>query len=143
MLRVVIAIAFAMISCHASAWSSPKEAVERFAAFDFNGGRLDSWDEYETNYTYMPDDYDEPGWDAVVVVEKFSVGEPVCSARRCAVPVTYQLVPTKSLNDRYAVSHESGGSEVLTFDVIEKHGVWKIDPSPIQPRVSLEIYNNF
>jgi len=145
MLRSIIVIALTVVSTQAFAWSTPKEAVEKFVQFDLDGGRLSSkgWAEYIKKYVYVPVGYDEPGWDTVVLVERFSVDDPECVLDKCTVTVTYQLAPTKSLIGPSVMSHEAGGTEILKFSVINKSGVWKIDPTPTYPRISLEKYKPF
>ncbi|MCY0964161.1 hypothetical protein [Parathalassolituus penaei] len=142
MLRSIISAALIIVSFPTFAWDTPKEAVEKFVQFDLGGGRLSSnaWSEYLANYLHAPVGYEEPGWDSVVVVERFLVGNPECVSESCTVAVTYQLHPTKLLTGPPVVPHEAGGSETVKFSVSKKNGVWKIDPNPDYPRISIEKY---
>lgn len=142
--NTITLISLFSVTISAFAWDTPREAVTKFVEFDFNGGRLssDNWDKYTEKYLHASDDYEEPGWDTVVVVDKFSVGQPVCASDKCSVVVIYQLHPTRSLRGP-VVPHKNGGSDSLKFTVKNRNGVWKIEPDNLDyPRVSYQKYTH-
>jgi hypothetical protein len=150
MFKALMAIALSWVALPALAWNSPKEAVEKFVEFDFNGGRLlpVDWAAYLEKYLHINGDYDEPGWDMVTVIDGYSVGQPRCTASACAVSVKYRLRPIRLLNDRSVIPHRNGGTQSVRFTVKNKDGAWKVEPDPKRffpdyPRISDDTYQQW
>jgi len=123
----------------ANAWPTPREAVEQFLKFDMAGGRLSAWPFHE--YLAVADDYDEPGWDMVEVVESWKTGAIECSdSRTCTVSVTFTYARTASAKDAQVVAHPTGGTAALTFVAVEDKGQWRLKSSNGTPRISVAVY---
>jgi hypothetical protein len=110
--------------------STPEEVVALFCDMDFSGKRLSSltWSEI-LPYTTWPD---EPGWDTVLVVSKYSLSDVKRSNNTADITVEYHVV------GKY-------GTELLQMDKIEKvpfkviktENGWKIkSPDWMMPHVS-------
>ncbi len=133
---LVATLAFAST---ANAWSTPRVAVERFLKFEMAGGRLSAWPFHK--YLAVADDYDEPGWDMVEVVESWRIGAIQCSDNRtCRVSVTFAYARTASAKDSQIVAHPTGGTAAVAFVAVEDKGQWLLESSNGTPRISVTVY---
>lgn len=133
------------ISSAAVAWQTPQQAIDNYINFELNGGRLSSenYSEYENKYAHIPQDYEEGGWDSVIVVDSYSIGEPICKGKRCTSIVTFTLHPTEDLEGPPVVDNETGGIKKVKYTVLNKNGDWRIKPTGDYPIISLETYQKF
>jgi len=145
MFKPTLAIGLLVAASSAYAWKTPQEAVEKFAQFDADGGRLSSenWENYVGSIIHADEDHDEPGWDAVIVIDGFSVGKLNCKTVSCTVDVTYKLHPTKDLDSLPVIENEDGGTESVTYTVININGDWRVEADPDYPRISYKTFKSF
>ncbi len=133
---LVATLAFSSTAC---AWSSPREAVEQFLKFEMAGGRMSAWPFQK--YLAVADDYDEPGWDMVEVVESWRIGLIQCGNNRtCTVGVTFTYARTASAKGAQIVPHPSGGAAAVSFVAVEDKGQWLLKSSNGTPRISTAVY---
>jgi hypothetical protein len=120
----------AFLAASAHAWPTAQEAIDRFLAFELAGGRLRSWPFHQ--FLAVPEDYDEPGWDAVSVVRSHSVGPMQCEAAGCSVDVTFTYACMES--------RPQGGSEVVRYVAVQAGGSWLLESSNGHPRIAESEY---
>jgi hypothetical protein len=128
------------------AWETPKEALEQYLQFELNGGRLssDSFADYQNKYTHFPsDDYEEGGWDSVIVVSDVTIDQINCEANSCRAGLTFTRVPTDDLSGPRVVEEELDGPDSIEVVVENRAGDWRIQPIDNYPRISLETYERF
>lgn len=146
MLRTPLLV-LCLATCNlALAWNSPQQAIERFLSFELNGGRLTSanWKTYTEKYIAAPPDYDEPGWDQVTVVTSWKASNPRCTSKsRCTIEIRFTLLPTAELNDPGVTAHPDGGTEMLTYKLVEHKKDWRIKPEMSAPRILDTSYRKF
>jgi hypothetical protein len=128
----------ALISSSAWAWQTPDEALSQFLEFELSGGRLQKWE--FAQYLAVGKEYEEPGWDSVVLTRHYSATRMICKERLCSASVTFELVPTASLANAQVAPRPNGGTEVFTFYAIKNSGQWLIGPLNKPPHISEATY---
>ncbi len=139
-----------LISINSCAWNSPEAAVLELLKFDMSGGRLTStnWKKYTTEYLAdLPEGYDEPGWDAVTIVNSFRVSGVRCTEAHCKVEVEFELFPTSGLKPGPFNRHPAGGIEKIVYVALKRGASWKVraaqDPSElVGPHISIGTYKS-
>ncbi len=132
------------MTSHAFAWEMPSSAITEFLVFELGGGRLsgEKWTEYTAKYIAAPEDYDEPGWDVVTVVENNRILEVRCPfPTRCEATVEFTLFPTENLHDVYVVPHPNGGKKIKIYSIVKQGDSWLIEPDGSSPIISTQTYN--
>jgi hypothetical protein len=132
MRKAILVFLLGLTSCSAMAWETPEKAISEFLKFELDGGRLssDGWQDYTSKYIYAPEDYDEPGWDAVTVVVSYAISSINCSGTsNCEAEVIFDLFPTSNLPNAQVVQHAHGGKEVIRYPLVCKDKSWRLEPS--------------
>lgn len=133
-MRLALAIALATLSLNALAWPSPREAIEEFLKFELAGGRLQAWQ--FKRYLAVEDDYDEPGWDVVHVIQRAEVLSLACGPSKCTAKVEFTYAPTESFTSLGIVPHAKGGSETIEYTIVRAGREWLLQSSVDCPHVS-------
>jgi hypothetical protein len=133
-MRTVTTILALLLSTQAFAWQTPHQAIDEFLQFELSGGRLQSWQ--FNRYLAVGEDYDEPGWDGVHVIEKAKLISLACSESRCIARVQFNYVPTKAFKSPNVIPHPDGGSEILEYTVVHSGNEWLLQSSGDYPRVA-------
>lgn len=132
-MKVLLAL-IALISNSAWAWQSPDEALSKFLAFELGGGRLQQWE--FGKYLAVGKEYDEPGWDSLVLVKSHSATAMSCKEDLCSASVTFRLTPTTRSTKEQIEPHPDGGTEVFTFYAIKRSSQWLLGPFGKPPHIS-------
>jgi len=137
--RLLIFAGVLLLSQSAGAWSTPRDAIQNFLAFEVSGGRLKSWP-FGKYLAVREGEYDEPGWDVVTLVEGYKIQRISCSAASCIARVNFRFVPTKTLTFNDIYPHPDGGTEVVEYKIIQSNGEWLLEPNVAAPKVYLRTY---
>jgi hypothetical protein len=124
-----------LLSGPVCAWPSPREAIDKFIAFELAGGRLMAWD--FSKYLAVAPGYEEPGWDEVHVVRSGVVQGLRCSEEACAADVLFTFEPTAGWKSGQFAAHPRGGHERVSYRLVRHGGQWLLAGSEGKPRVSL------
>ena len=108
------------------------QLLQAYCALDFGGARLSSTT-FEKVYPLITWE-DEPGWDAIKLVDGFTLGAPRASGNRIEIPVIYEVVGTA---DGAQVTRFGTRLETVKFELEPAGGTWKITGPIIPPHVSL------
>jgi len=108
------------------------ELLQAYCALDFDGARLSSTTFERVNS--MVAWAQEPGWDAVKLVEGFTLGAPQASGNRIEIPVFYEVVGAA---EGPQVTRFGKQVETVKFELESAGGTWKIVGPIIPPHVSL------
>lgn len=131
-MRILTALLF-LLSAPALAWQSPDEALAKFLAFELGGGRLQQWE--FGKYLAVSKEYDEPGWDQVVLVTGYKASPMACKADLCSARVMFQLAATEGLNNEQLMPFPKGGSQAVTFYAVQHAGQWLLGPFKEPPHI--------
>jgi len=112
--------------------NTANQLLEAYCALDFDGARLSSttFEKVDSLVAWEQ----EPGWDAVKLVEGFTLGAPQASGNRIEIPVIYEVVGTA---DGPQVTRFETQLETVKFELESAGGTWKITGPIIPPHVSL------
>lgn len=114
---------------------SPRAVVKQYCALDMKGARLSSQNSYSDAIFALADWPEEPGWDSVTIVAGCKVQLVQIGKLRSEVSMQYAVLGTMSGSSVVrAVNH----SEVVTFDLENSNGEWKISGPMIRPHVSVD-----
>lgn len=122
------------------AWDTPQQAIDRYLAFELDGGRLQAWP--FARYIVAPAGYDEPGWDVVHAVRNARRRRLHCEGERCSVEVVFDYAATDALPAEWQVAaHPRGGRERLTYTLQHQPGPhgWRVVSVLGPPRVSMRV----
>ena len=108
------------------------QLLEAYCSLDFDGARLGSTTG-EQIWSMVAWE-NEPGWDAVKLVEGFTIGAPQASGNRIEIPVIYEVVGTAAGPQ---VARFGKELETVKFELESTGGTWKITGPIIPPHVSL------
>ncbi len=125
-------------SSRAFAWRTPDEALSQFLAFELAGGRLGPWD--FNKYLAVAKNYDEPGWDSVILVTSYKATPMSCKRGVCASLVTFVLAPTAAISDQQVMSNPGGGTETLEFVAVKGAKGWLLKPNGGYPHILQATY---
>jgi hypothetical protein len=123
-----------LASNSAWAWQSPDEALSKFLEFELAGGRLQEWE--FSKYLAVGKEHEEPGWDMVVLVKRYSAAPMQCNAGRCSARVTFELAPTSGISSPQVEPRPQGGHENFNFHAAQRAGQWLIGPFNQPPHIS-------
>ena len=114
------------------AGGSPKDVVEKYCEYDFNGARLIS--SGASNYRHLIDYEEEPGWDSVISVMGYKVGDEKISGNTAIVIVNYDIIqafPAPLVNiSQY---------QTVEVELLLQEGNWKVSKYIDYPRVGNEL----
>ena len=141
-LFIVILICFYPLfaKCESSP-TSPRSIVEQYVRMDYDGKGLetDGWNQIKVFTTWL----DGPGWDTVMVVDGYKIGNVKISGNKAYVPVQYNVV---GLIDNYTwissrdKNFTDDRREVNpTFELVKNNGTWLIESPQLRPHVSLKV----
>jgi hypothetical protein len=133
-MRLLAVLIACLVAPPASAWDTPRKAIDEFLKFELEGGRLESWP--FKKYLAVGADYDEPGWDEIELIQEAKVLPLACDEARCQAPVEFTFTPTGGKNLQQVTPHLSGGKETVTYVVVQRKGQWLLASSNGKPRVS-------
>jgi hypothetical protein len=111
---------------------SASQLLEAYCSLDFDGARLNSSTGKQV-WSMVAWEH-EPGWDAVKLVEGFTLGAPKASGNRIEIPVIYEVVGT-AVGPQ--VTRFGKELETVKFELESAGGSWKIVGPIIPPHVSL------
>jgi hypothetical protein len=112
------------------------QVLADFCTLDFDGARLSSttWKQVAPLVSWQ----DEPGWDAVKLVEGFTLGAPQANGNRIEIPVFYEIVGTATGPQ---VNRFGKQLETVNFELEAVAGGWKVIGPVVQPHVSLAAHD--
>lgn len=109
----------------------PRDIVEKYCRFDFEGGRLTSetWSQGAPFVTWE----EEAGWDTIVVVAGFEVVSVKEETNTAFVAVNFSVRGRLETAERFV---EENRTETVTFQLRQTDKGWRIESPLIAPHVS-------
>jgi hypothetical protein len=114
---------------------TPKEVVEKYCEYDFNGARLSSsaTSKYQNLISYE----EEPGWDTVIAVSEYEVGTEEVNGNTAVVIVTYEIIKAWPSPLENIAEYQTAKVKLILMD-----GHWKVSKYINYPRVGSELLCN-
>ena len=127
----VIGFLLVFLSVSTYAQETPRDIVEKYCQYDFQGARLNSVE--AQSYRLLVAYEEEPGWDTVIGVKGFEIGRVIVKDNVAVVEVNFEI-------DRAWPVQIEQISEYSTVKVelSLENGSWKISKYIPFPRVSSE-----
>ncbi len=119
------------VCCSAESVPHPRDIVEKYCRFDFEGARLTSetWAQGASLVTWE----EEPGWDTIVVVSDFEVVSVKRETNTALVTVNFFVRVRLETAERFV---QKNRTETVTFQLRQTDKDWKIESPLIAPHVS-------
>lgn len=121
--------------------TTPGGVVEKYLIMDYAGKGLhtDGWNEIKILTTWI----DGPGWDTVMVVEGYHIGNAKISGNKAYVPVQYKAIGLIEGNTWRGLKDKNFTEEVRregnpTFELVKHNGKWSIISPQFRPHVSIK-----
>ncbi|HMK76372.1 MAG TPA: hypothetical protein VK568_09370 [Thermodesulfobacteriota bacterium] len=109
---------------------------------DYAGKGLDSngWNAISRYTTWI----DGPGWDTVMVVDGYKIGNDKISGNRASVPVQYKAIGLIDGYTWYGLRDKNFTDEARlelnpTFELVKNNGKWLIKSRQFRPHVSVKV----
>jgi hypothetical protein len=107
--------------------------IEEYCKLDFRGARLGASQPGNDQIAALSTWEAEPGWDSVVIISSFVVGEAKESGRTAKVLVTYNVVGQFDGDSPFALSKQ----EMVEYQLVRRGNSWLVDKGLVPPHVSV------